>query len=210
MVKLYLVRHGETNWNKERKIQGQVDIPLNEFGRSLAEKTGAGLKDICFDVCFSSPLGRAMETAELVLAGKKAPIIQDERLMEMAFGELEGKSCSRENWEVPERFQTFFDDPEHFEPAEGGETFAEVKARVGSFLSWLVQNEEYQGKTILITTHGAALSGMLNYMKNKPLSEYWGTGVHKNCSVTEVEAAEGKFHILSENKAYYDDFVEPW
>ena len=61
-MKLYIVRHGETEWNKARRIQGQVDIPLNEFGRRLARKTAKGLSDITFDLCYSSPLSRARET----------------------------------------------------------------------------------------------------------------------------------------------------
>ena len=60
-MKLYIVRHGETDWNKERRIQGQADIPLNGFGRHLAEETGKGLSDIAFDICISSPLSRAVE-----------------------------------------------------------------------------------------------------------------------------------------------------
>lgn len=209
-MKLYLVRHGETDWNKERRLQGQADIPLNEFGRRLAAKTAEGMKDVPFAVCFSSPLGRARETAELILSGRGVPVITDERITEMAFGEWEGKCCSKEGWELPERFQAFFDDPEHYEPADGGETFAEVRKRVGEFLSWLASEKQYAQGNVLITTHGAALSGMLNYIKGRPLQEYWGQGVHKNCAVTEVLAADGRFQILSENKVYYDDYVKPW
>ncbi len=209
-MKLYLVRHGETDWNKERRIQGLADIPLNEFGRSLAKKTAAGLKDIPFAACFSSPLGRAVETAELILLGRSVPVIADERIREMAFGEWEGKCCSKEGWELPEHFQAFFQDPAHYEPAAGGEHFSEVRERTGEFLTWLCGKKEYEKENVLITTHGAALAGMLNYIKGKPLEEYWGRGVHKNCGVTEVLAAEGEFRILSENQVYYDDYVKPW
>lgn len=209
-MKLYLVRHGETDWNKERRIQGQADIPLNEFGRSLAKKTAAGLKEVPFAVCFSSPLDRALETAKLILSGRDVPVIADERIEEMAFGEWEGKCCSKEGWELPGRFQAFFDDPVHYEPAEGGESFREVRDRTGEFLSWLGGQKQYASENILITTHGAALAGMLNYMKGSPLSEYWGQGVHKNCAVTEVLVEDGAFQILSENQVYYDDDVKPW
>ena len=209
-MKLYLVRHGETDWNKERRIQGQADIPLNEFGRRLAKKTGEGLKDISFAVCFSSPLERAVETAKNILLGQDVPVITDDRIEEMAFGEWEGKCCSKEGWELPERFQAFFNDPVHYEPAEGGENFLEVRTRTGMFLEWLKGQEQYADKNVLITTHGAALSGMLNYIKGKPLSDYWGWGVHKNCAVTEVVALDGKFQVISENQVYYDDVVKPW
>lgn len=209
-MKLYIVRHGETDWNKERRIQGQVDIPLNEFGRNLARKTAVGLKEIPFAVCFSSPLGRAKETAELILEGREISIIEDKRLMEMGFAEWEGGCCSKEGWNVPDAFQRFFDDPEHYVPAPGGEDFADVKRRTGAFLEWLYGQTQYEGSNILITTHGAALAGLLNNIKGKPLAEYWGIGVHKNCAVTEVEVTDGVPKILSENQVYYDDEVKAW
>ena len=66
---IYLFRHGETDWNKERRLQGHSDIPLNEFGRELAVKTAAALKEkgITFDRAFCSPLNRAFETAEIIV-----------------------------------------------------------------------------------------------------------------------------------------------
>lgn len=117
-MKLYLVRHGETDWNKVKKIQGQVDIPLNQFGKHLAEETAEGLHDIPFDLCISSPLSRAYETARIILEGRDVPIITDARIGEMAFGEYEGKCCARDHWELPEDFQKFFDDPVGFRPGK--------------------------------------------------------------------------------------------
>ena len=122
-MKIYFVRHGETDWNKERKIQGQVDIPLNEFGRHLARETAKGLRDVPFDVCFTSPLGRARETAQIILQGRDVPILEDKRILEMNFGVLEGKCCSKEGWDVPDSFQMFFDDPVHYQAPEGGRGF---------------------------------------------------------------------------------------
>ena len=70
-MKLYLVRHGQTDWNKEKRLQGQEDIPLNDFGRHLAKETGIGLRNVRFDLCFSSDLKRALETANLKKCSKK-------------------------------------------------------------------------------------------------------------------------------------------
>lgn len=209
-MKLYLVRHGETDWNKQKRIQGQVDIPLNAFGRSLAKKTAEGLKSIPFDVCYSSPLGRAEETARLILNGRDVPIITDHRIMEMAFGEYEGKCCSKEGWNLPREFEYFFHDPAHFKPAEGGESFEQVQKRAGEFIEELCGKRQYQESNVLITTHGAALAGILNYIRGGSIEEYWGIGVHKNCAVTELFAADGRIEILSENVVYYDDKVEDW
>ena len=209
-MKIYFVRHGETDWNKERKIQGQVDIPLNEFGRHLARETAKGLRDVPFDVCFTSPLGRARETAEIILQGRDVPILEDKRILEMNFGVLEGKCCSKEGWDVPDSFQMFFDDPVHYQAPEGGEDFQAVRERTGDFLNWLFVQEQYRDSTVLVTTHGAAMAGLLNNLKKKPLAEYWGVGVHKNCGVTEVDVTNGRIQIISENKVYYTDVVKPW
>ena len=99
-MKLYLVRHGETDWNKVKRIQGQVDIPLNQFGKRLAEETAEGLRDIPFDLCISSPLSRAHETARIILYGKisrssKMPELRKWHLVNMkenAVQEITGNS----------------------------------------------------------------------------------------------------------------------
>lgn len=99
-MKLYLVRHGETDWNKVKRIQGQVDIPLNQFGKRLAEETAEGLRDIPFDLCISSPLSRAHETARIYCMGKisrssKMPELRKWHLVNMkenAVQEITGNS----------------------------------------------------------------------------------------------------------------------
>ena len=85
---IYFVRHGQTDWNKELKIQGQQDVELNEEGMAEAKKLSEKLSGVRFDVAFSSPLKRALKTAEAVYDGK---IISDGRLAERGFGSLEGK-----------------------------------------------------------------------------------------------------------------------
>ena len=89
-MKIYLVRHGETEWNKEYRLQGQADTQLNDYGRELAQITAEALKDIPFDVIFHSPLSRAKETAYILKRDRKIEIIGDERLREMSFGIAEG------------------------------------------------------------------------------------------------------------------------
>lgn len=209
-MRIYFVRHGETDWNKERKIQGQVDIPLNAFGIHLAEETAKGLRDIPFDICFSSPLGRAKETARIILAGRDVPIVEDLRIQEMGFAEYEGHRCSAQNWDVPDSFRDFFEHPERFVPAEGGEDFSDMKERTGEFLSWLFAQKQYENSNVLVATHGAALAGLLNNIKGAPLEQYWGAGVHKNCAVTAVEVTDKVPRILWENRVYYKDQVKDW
>lgn len=87
---IYVLRHGITRWNKLKKVQGAVDIPLAPEGIELAKRTGEALKDVPFDVCFTSPLTRARETAHYVLGDRKIPVIPDKRIQEIDFGILEG------------------------------------------------------------------------------------------------------------------------
>ena len=209
-MRLYLVRHGETDWNKARKIQGQVDIPLNEFGRHLARETHKGVKDVRFDICFSSPLSRAKETASLILEGRDVKIIDDNRIMEMNFGDYDGGCCSKEGWNLPEDFAKFFDDPANYKRPPHGEDFYDLQKRVGEFLEELIHDEKYKESHILISTHGAALAAMLNYIRKNPMEKFWGIGVHKNCAITEILVEDETPKILSENVVYYKDEVAAW
>ena len=87
---LYIVRHGETDWNRQKKVQGHTDIPLNEYGRHLAEETAEGMKDIPIDIGYTSPLKRARETAEIILKGRNIPLLDEPRIQEIGFGIYEG------------------------------------------------------------------------------------------------------------------------
>ena len=77
---LYIVRHGETDWNKAGKVQGRTDIPLNERGRYLAEATAEGMKDVRIDFCYTSPLIRAKETAQIILGEREIPLVEEKRI----------------------------------------------------------------------------------------------------------------------------------
>lgn len=89
-MKLYIIRHGETDWNKQKRLQGQSDTMLNEYGIELAEITAKALKDVQFDYIFSSPLKRAYKTAEIIRGERNVPIVTDDRLKEIGFGINEG------------------------------------------------------------------------------------------------------------------------
>src|SRR5579872_7049036 len=88
---LYIVRHGETQWNVERRVQGQIDTPLTEHGKEQAKALGNLFKTIHFDAVFSSDLLRAQRTAELITLEKKLAVVTSELLRERSFGSFEGK-----------------------------------------------------------------------------------------------------------------------
>lgn len=210
-MELYIIRHGETDWNKTRRMQGRKDVPLNEFGRHLAQETAKALADMEFDLVYTSPLQRAEETAQII-AGEDAHFIKDERLIEMSFGSYEGLSAGKDTWNIPDKeFQNFFDAPEKYCPPKNGESFWEAKRRVEAFLTELREKEGASDKKILVSTHGAVLCVLLNLvLKKKEISNVWDGGVHKNCAVTIVEDDGHTCSIVQENHTYYKDVVKPW
>lgn len=200
-MKLYLIRHGQTDWNRARRLQGRSDIPLNEWGRKVAELTREGLKDVKFDVAFTSPLCRAKETAKIILKGRNLPIIEEPRMIEVNFGGYEGESFDLED----ENLQFFFSKPECYRSVKGSETMQSIMDRVGAFYEDLVRNPAYQDSTILISTHGAALSALLCHIKGWPVCDFWKGGLHKNCGLSIVEVRDGNAEILEEATLVYDE-----
>ena len=138
MMKLYLLRHGETDWNKARKIQGCTDIPLNDYGRELARKTGEGMKDIPIDLVITSPLIRARETAELVMQGRAVEVIENAQIQEMNFGEYEGRPSDEEP--TASILRAFFKNPGAYPPPEKGESIPQLLTRTGKFLEELCRD----------------------------------------------------------------------
>ena len=114
-MKMYIIRHGQTPWNARKCLQGRSDVDLNENGIYLAELTGKALRDVTFDMAFTSPLIRAKHTAQCILAGRKVPIIEDERLIEISFGIYEGCCYAEENRQVPQQWiENFFHAPQDY------------------------------------------------------------------------------------------------
>ena len=97
---IYVLRHGITQWNKLKKVQGAMDIPLAPEGIELAKRTGEALKDVPFDICFTSPLARARQTAHYVLGNRQIPVIEDKRIQEIDFGVLEGSRFKDEQGKI--------------------------------------------------------------------------------------------------------------
>lgn len=211
-MKLYIVRHGETDWNKARKVQGHSDIPLNEYGIHLAEQTAEGMKDIPFDMVYTSPLIRAKQTAEIILSGRDIPVFESEGIKELGFGAYEGLCCSGEfRAAESEAFKKFFTDTGNYIPAEGGESIQVLMERTGNFLKELCGNEELQGKQILVSTHGAAMTALLNNIRgNVAIADFWKWQVPANCAVTVAEVKDGVPAIVEENIIYYKEPVKRW
>lgn len=205
-MKLYMIRHGQTEWNKEKRLQGRADIPLNAYGIQLAEETRDGLLGVRFDIALTSPLKRAKKTAQILLEGQEVKLIEDERIIEIVFGSYEGLCYAEENYNIPDpNFMNFFEKPEVYQPAADGESFEQLRARAASFLKELSEKEEYEDSTILVSTHGACLCALLNVIKDSTIDQFWAGGLHKNCGLSIVEIKDGKAEILKEAIVLYPE-----
>ena len=204
-MKMYIIRHGQTPWNARKCLQGRSDVDLNENGIYLAELTGKALRDVTFDMAFTSPLIRAKHTAQCILAGREVPIIEDERLIAISFGIYEGCCYAEENRQVPQQWiENFFHAPQDYVAAPGGESLDDVEKRTRDFMEDICSRKELQDKTILVSTHGCALRGLLNSIRESNREDYWHGGVSKNCAVSIVTCNRGEKPVLvEENHIYY-------
>ena len=137
---IYIVRHGQTKYNVEGRYGGRIDVPLNEKGIKQAYELHEILKNIKFDIVFSSPLKRALKTAEIICNND---ILKDDRIIERDNGDLEGKLKS-EILKFPD-----FNDPN--EKRYNIENIIDFRNRIYDFFSDIKNN--YKGKNILIVTH---------------------------------------------------------
>lgn len=181
-MKIYTIRHGETDWNKLNRVQGTTDNPLNEKGLQQAEETGENLKDIPFTKVYSSPLIRARQTTEGVLKklNCKPEVHLSDAIVEQNFGIWEG---------VPR------DDPEYqkekamyFKRFEGGESILDVAARIYPFLEKIIR-ESNEDDIILISGHGGVSRMVAGYFKaynNQDFMSYFA----KNCEAQVYEVSE--------------------
>ena len=158
---LYIVRHGQTKWNVQKRLQGASDTDLNENGIALAKVTGEALKEVPFSCCFTSPLKRARDTAELVLGERKnsVPVYPDDRIREISFGVWEGQDSIL----LPqEMLDNFFHHPEKYQPPQGGEELSHILERTRDFWQDITSREELQDKTVLIASHGCCIRALLH------------------------------------------------
>lgn len=204
-MKIYVIRHGETDWNAEGKLQGRTNIPLNEKGRELARLTAKGLADVNFTRIYTSPLDRARETAMIIKGDRDIPVIEEERIQEISFGIYEGYHCMKDKYDIPDpEFAFFFSKPEAYKPPEKAESIEALCERGTQFYQELIQDESLQDETILISTHGAALRGFLADVYQHSIADFWKGGVYRNCAVTIVEVKDKKAEMLEEAKLFYN------
>ncbi len=162
-IEFYIFRHGQTDWNKLQKVQGNTDIPLNDFGRKEALSLRDFFSNLNIDYVYTSDLQRAYETAKIVFEDSSIPIKKSPELREANFGEVEGMHVE----ELLSKFSTKFWDihkggveaDEFSYP--GGETRGEVRERLISFIDKV--RSESSTSRVALSTHGGALRSIMHH-----------------------------------------------
>ena len=201
-MKVYLVRHGETDWNRECRLQGQSDTVLNEIGIELAEITAKELKDTEFDMIYSSPLRRAYMTAEIFNRGRELEIFTDKRLLEINFGEREGHRIPGRDEDDGNPIYDFEFRTEAYNPPEGGESFDDVFARTKDFWDKVIVPLEGKCENILIIGHGCMNRTIINRLLDNPIGDFWNIKLD-NCAVSIIDITDGKSTVLEASHKYY-------
>ncbi|MFB3225182.1 histidine phosphatase family protein [Exiguobacterium sp. PHA03] len=195
MPTLYITRHGETEWNLEKRMQGWEDSPLTAKGRQNARDLGHRLREIHLDHLYISPIGRVRETVRMMDLDPAIPVTIDDRLREMHMGTWEGRTAAEIEVAHPLAHAAFWQTPHTYIP-ESGESFDAVRERILSFLERLADHEE--DENVLIVTHGIFLNILLTYLQRKPFATLWDPPFIHGTSLTIVEYRDGEAVIRLE------------
>ncbi len=204
-MKLYMIRHGETDWNRKKCFQGRVNVPLNENGRSLARLTREKMPIVRYDRVYCSPLVRATETAEILLKGRfpMDEIRLDDRIIEMDFGKYEGSDINKAAKDPGHPLYNMLWHPELYLPGENAESFTQLVERSNGFLHNEILPLEGKCENILLVAHGALIRSIVVAAGKKEIKDFWGAK-YMNCCQTVLDITRGVITLEREAEIFYD------
>lgn len=196
MTTILLARHGETDWNRDGRWQGQLDQPLNPLGLAQADALGAHVATLSIDALYSSDLARARQTAASIERATELTAIEDADLREVDVGELGGCNREQARQRDPAWYKRWLDGA--VEGYRGGETYAELHERsVRAFRRVL---EACGGGTALIVCHGGNIRAIVSEIVGLGADERWRIGAAANCSLTKIEQHRGRLRLAAFNE----------
>lgn len=193
-MKLYITRHGTTEWNMIKRLQGWNDSKLTEEGVKRALSLGKRLNEVDFDVIYSSPQKRALDTAKLIRGNKDTKIITHEGLMELGFGIWEGMEINAIEKEYSETYSIYINNPELYVPLDG-ESLIDLFKRVGDFLDEIL---EASLENVLVVTHGVTIKAMLTIIKGLTLLEFSNIPVFTGTALNICEVRDNGIELILE------------
>jgi len=194
-MKIYLTRHGQTEWNLEGRMQGRLNSDLTELGKAQASWLGRRLDEEKIDVICCSTSGRAIETAEIIRGSRAINIDKYDGLMEFDAGEWQGMKHEDVEGNYSEDYHRFWHKPEEFQ-SDHQEDFEQIMDRGRKTLDEITH--KYQGKNILIVSHGVLLKGILASVKSLAIKDFWTGAFMKSCCLSIIDFQSDEYKILLE------------
>ena len=192
MLRIFLIRHGETEWNKQKRLQGHTDVKLSPEGIRQAKLLAENAPFKHVDEIYSSDLSRAFDTAKiLAVKFNIMPVKPTPELRETNFGEWEGRAISELINESPKAFGKFFTDPERCHPPQG-ETFLECQARVMIVIRDIITNHDNQN--VIVVSHGAVIRLIICAALDIPIHKMWAIS-QSNMAVNILRVDDGEFTV---------------
>ncbi len=179
---IYIVRHGETKWNAEGRIQGHTDIELTESGRAQARDIARRLAETKLDAAYSSDMKRTRNTAQIILGERDTPLHSIPELREYNKGVFEGLTVAEYREQYPDLYQASLVNDLDFAPP-GGETIRQCQARLSSFMRKV--REAHPDDSVLIVGHGGSLRSGIVALLDLPLEANWKFVMH-NCALSII------------------------
>lgn len=206
-VKLFLIRHGQTLWNEEGRYQGDSDIGLTRVGIRQAKLAAKYLAKVNLSNIYSSPLERALDTANIVGKGRNLKPVLRENLKEIYFGKWEGMKFSEINKEFHDDYQNWLKDPYNNSPT-GGESFKKVQERAVAEIDNIV-NENEDKSSVAVITHGGVILSLLVHWLQIPMPR-WRSIIQRQGAINIAVIDKGFPYISTINytghlKPIYDD-----
>jgi broad specificity phosphatase PhoE len=205
MTRIYLVRHGQTAWNKEEIFRGRTDVPLNETGLREAQLAGEYFREMEIHAIYSSPLLRALETAQKIAEVQRLEVRSPQGIIDMCFGEWEGQSLKDVQEKDGQRFQQWKNEP-HLVKIPGGETLDEVRDRAMAVLDKTIQS--HSGKTLLFVSHRVVNKVILCSILGLDNSHFWQIG-QDTTAINLIQHRDGKYVLSLLNEACHLKRLQP-
>ncbi|HYF91963.1 MAG TPA: histidine phosphatase family protein [Symbiobacteriaceae bacterium] len=193
MTTFYIIRHGETDYNRNGRYQGQMDIPLNEDGRRQSEMIADRMATVALDAIYSSDLSRAQVTARIIARGREVAL--EPRLREIHVGRVMGMSNAEIRQQFPEFWTATEQDPDHT-PFPGGESAVDLQRRTMEAMAAIAAR--YPDGRVAVVTHGGVIKVIAASVMEMPLA-IRPKIVLDNCSLTVVEWSDRGRRVRSLN-----------
>jgi probable phosphoglycerate mutase len=196
MALFYFLRHGETAWNAEGRWCGRTDVPLSDAGRRQAQLLAVRLQPILVEALYSSPLGRALETARIVGKAMGREPLVDHRLVELNYGAWEGSTYEESKRASPDLYRAWEADPARVAPPQG-ESGEQLIERVKPFLADVAQR--HPSGNVVVVCHRTLCRLTACHIMGVPLSEYRKRIPMDNAALNIFETREGNWQVVSLN-----------